>query len=112
MTRTVLRKVGTRRMLAGVLTGALAASLAVVALSAPPAGAEVTAVDGGASGAEVSVSLLGISTTLAATPSVSLPSDGGGPFTDDVASVGLTGVLSTGVLDVSTQGGNLDSHAG
>jgi len=75
-----------------VLAGAVAASFAV-ALSAPPASAEVTAVDGGAFGVQVGVSLLGISTTLAATPSVSLPPTGGGPITQSVVSVDLPGVI-------------------
>ncbi len=92
---------------------ALAATALVTTLSSSPASAEVTAVDGGAFGAQASVTLVALPpATLAATPTVSLPSTGGGPFTDSVASVNLTGILSTGVLDISTAGGNLNSHAG
>jgi hypothetical protein len=94
-----------------LLAGAVVASFAM-AVGTPPASAEVTAVDGGAFGVQVGVSLLGISTTLAATPSVALPPAGGGPFTSNVASVNLPGVLTTGLLTTSTQGGNLNSHAG
>ncbi len=105
------RKILRRGPMRAVLAGAVAASFAVV-LSAPPAAAEVTAVDGGAFGVQVGVSLLGISTTLVATPSVSLPPTGGGPLTSSLASVNLPGVLSTGLLNTSTEGGNLNSHAG
>jgi hypothetical protein len=49
-------------------------------------------------------------------PSVTLPPEGGGPFTDEAASVnvsaGGTSVLTTGVLTVVTQGGALGSHQG
>jgi hypothetical protein len=94
-----------------LLAAAIAATFAM-AISASPASAEVTAVDGGAFGVQVGVTLLGTSTTLVATPSVSLPATGGGPFTSNLASVNLPGVLSTGVLNTSTQGGNLNSHSG
>jgi hypothetical protein len=98
---------GVRTMLAA----AVAVACAVV-VGAPPASAHVTTVDGSATGVQVGISVLGIPTTLAATPNVSLPGTGGGPFTATLASVDVPGILSTGVLDTSTEGGNLDSHAG
>ena len=45
-------------------------------------------------------------------PSVTLPSGGGGPVTDSLVNVNLPGVLTTGLLNVSTQGSNLGSHGG
>lgn len=99
------------RPVRGAALALLLASWAVASMTSP-ATAEVTAVDGGADGVQVGVTLVGTPTTLAATPTVSLPSDGGGPFTSSLASVDLPGVLSTGVLDTSTEGGNLGSHSG
>jgi hypothetical protein len=37
-------------------------------------------------------------------PEVNLPSGGGGPISDNLASVNVAGVLSAGILTVSTQG--------
>jgi hypothetical protein len=96
----------------GGVIAAVFATMLFAATTAVPASAEVTAVDGGAFGVQVGVTLVGVDTTLVATPSVSLPPTGGGPLTSSLASVSLPGVLSTGVLNTSTQGGNLNSHAG
>jgi hypothetical protein len=109
MARNVLR---TSRMRGAVV--AMTAALLAVAFTSAPATAEVTAVDGGAAGVQVGVTLLGLPTTLAATPAVSLPSSGSGdvPIAQSLASVDVPGVLSTGILNASTVGGNLNSHAG
>jgi hypothetical protein len=43
---------------------------------------------------------------------VELPSNGGGPFTESVASVDVLGIVTTGLLETTTEGGNLGSHQG
>jgi hypothetical protein len=96
--------------IAVVLIAVLCAGIALAA----PASADVTDVSGsGAFGESVNVTVLGTgSVTSGPTPSVTLPSGGGGPVTNSLASVNLPGVLATGVLNVSTQGSNLGSHNG
>jgi hypothetical protein len=91
----------------------LAVLCAGIALAAP-ASADVTDVSGsGAFGESVDVSVLGTgSVTSGPTPSVELPAGGGGPVTDSLANVNLPGVLTTGLLNVSTQGSNLGTHGG
>jgi hypothetical protein len=98
------------RAVAVVLAAALCVGIAVAA----PASADVTDVSGsGAFGESVNVSVLGSgSVTSGPTPHVSLPSGGGGPISDSLANVDLPGVLTTGVLNVSTQGQDLGSHSG
>jgi hypothetical protein len=92
----------------------LAAVICVGIALATPAAADVTDVSGsGAFGESVNVSVLGSGTvTSGPMPTVDLPSGGGGPFTDSLASVNLPGVLTAGVLNVSTEGTNLGSHGG
>jgi hypothetical protein len=96
--------------IAVVLLAVLCAGIALAA----PASADVTDVSGsGAFGESVNVSVLGTgSVTSGPTPSVTLPAGGGGPVTDSLANVNLPGVLTTGLLNVSTQGSNLGSHSG
>lgn len=102
----------------GVRTGAAAAVVALigaaVTLGMPsPASAHVTSVGGGAFGAQVGVTvLIPPPVTLGPVPAVTLPSGGGAPLTATLASINVAGLLTTGVLDVSTSGGNLDSHDG
>lgn len=98
------------RAVAVVLTAMLCVGVAMAA----PASADVTDVSGsGAFGESVNVTVLGTgSVTSGPLPSVNLPSGGGGPITDSLANVNLPGVLTTGVLNVSTQGSNLGSHQG
>lgn len=98
------------RAVAVVLTAMLCVGLAMAA----PASADVTDVSGsGAFGESVNVTVLGTgSVSSGPTPAVTLPSGGGGPVTDSLANVNLAGVLTTGVLNVSTQGSNLGSHQG
>ena len=92
----------------------LAAVLCVGIAMAAPAAADVTDVSGsGAFGESVNVNVLGTgSVTSGPTPTVTLPAGGGGPFSDSLANVNLPGVLTTGLLKVSTQGSNLGSHSG
>jgi hypothetical protein len=91
----------------------LAVLCAGIALAAP-ASADVTDVSGsGAFGESVDVSVLGTgSVTSGPMPSVTLPAGGGGPVTDSLVNVNLPGVLTTGLLNVSTQGSNLGTHGG
>ena len=98
------------RAFAVVLTAVLCAGIAMAA----PASAEVTDVSGsGAYGESVDVSVLGTgSVTSGPVPTVTLPAGGGGPVTDSLAKVSLPGLLTTGLLNVSTQGTNLGSHNG
>ncbi|HVD65087.1 MAG TPA: choice-of-anchor P family protein [Lapillicoccus sp.] len=93
-----------------VLLAVLCAGIALAA----PASADVTDVSGsGAFGESVDVSVLGTgSVTSGPTPSVTLPAGGGGPVTDSLVNVNLPGVLTTGLLNVSTQGSNLGTHGG
>jgi hypothetical protein len=91
----------------------LIAVFCVAIALATPASAEVTDVSGsGAYGESVNVSVLTGSVTSGPAPSVTLPSGGGGPVTDSLVNVNLPGVLTTGLLNVSTQGTNLGSHSG
>ena len=96
--------------IAVVLIAILCAGIALAA----PASADVTDVSGsGAFGESVDVTVLGAgSVTSGPTPSVTLPSGGGGPVTDSLANVNLPGVLTTGLLNVSTAGTNVGSHVG
>jgi hypothetical protein len=93
---------------------ALTAMLCVGIAMAAPASADVTDVSGsGAFGESVNVTVLGTgSVSSGPAPTVNLPAGGGGPITDSLANVNLPGVLTTGLLNVSTQGQNLGSHNG
>jgi hypothetical protein len=85
----------------------------VALLPASTAGAAVDSVGGGATGVDAEVTLLlQPLVTIGPLPNVTLPSTGGGPFTDSAVSINVPGVLQTGLLSVSAQGGNLGSHAG
>jgi hypothetical protein len=67
--------------------------------------AGITAVSGNAYGLRVAVNtLLGLTVSAGPTPSVTLPSGGGGPFKASLLSLSLPGVLCAGVMDVSTRG--------
>lgn len=91
----------------------LARSLALVALvpamavaSAGAAFADTTAVAGSAFGESVNVTVLGTGlVTSGPLPTVTLPANGSATaVTNQTASVNVLGLLSTGVLNVSTQG--------
>jgi hypothetical protein len=84
----------------------LAAGTALAVTTASGASAAGAAVDGNAYGAEVNATTLGLlSVTVGPTPSVTLPSTGSAtPLSQTLASVSAAGLLSTGVLQVSTVG--------
>jgi len=108
---SVLRSHGARCALVVLAAGTALAITAVTGSSADSA-----AVDGGAYGAEVSATALGLlKVTVGPTPEVTLPSTGSASaITQSLATVSATGLLSTGVLNVSTQGapgGNVKSSA-
>jgi len=84
---------------------ALVGAPLIVLVTAAPAFADVTSVGGGAYGESVNVKpVVGGTVTSGPTPTVTLPAGGGGPFTGHLLSVNVPSLLSTGVLDVSTQG--------
>jgi hypothetical protein len=84
--------------------------VAVAALAASPARADVTSLAGGAYGLSVDATVLGVAASFGPDPSVTLPAAGGGPLTDSTASATVPGLLTTGLLDVSTEGGTAVSH--
>lgn len=95
------------------LIAACVAAILSLALLASSAAADVTEVSGGAYGESVDVTTLGGSNvTSGPLPSVTLPPGGGGPFTASVGGANVPGYLSAGVMNVSTEGGNLGSHQG
>lgn len=93
-----LRRGARRALTVGAIVPAVALAIAA------PAFAAVTAVDGAASG--VSASTTGtLAISVPPTPSVALPSGGSAtPITGTVASVNAAPLLSTGVVNTSTQG--------
>lgn len=98
---SVLRTRGARCTLAVLAAGTALAVTAVTGASADSA-----AVDGGAYGAEVNATALGLlKVTVGPTPQVTLPSSGSATaITQSLASVSAGSLLSAGVLNVSTQG--------
>lgn len=97
------------RALAVVLAAVLCMGIAMAA----PAAADVQDVSGsGAFGESVNVNVLGAAVTSGPTPTVTLPAGGGGPVTDSLAKVDLPGVLTAGVLNVSTEGTKIGTHDG
>src|SRR5260370_19488617 len=92
---SALRRRGMARAKGGPMKGRIAVVLVAVLCAgialAAPASADVTDVSGsGAFGESVNVTVLGTgSVTSGPTPSVTLPSGGGGPVTDSLASVNL-----------------------
>ncbi len=90
-----------------------AALLAVAIAMAGPAAADVTDVGGsGAFGVSVSATVpVAPAVQVGPVPSVDLPA-GGGNVSDQLASVDASPVLEAGLLQVSSQGGNLGTHQG
>jgi hypothetical protein len=85
--------------------------IAVTVLTAAgPARADVTSLAGGAYGLSVDATVLGVAASFGPDPSVTLPAAGGGPIADSTASATVLALLTTGVLDVSTEGGTVVSH--
>ncbi|OWY61819.1 hypothetical protein B7486_61750, partial [cyanobacterium TDX16] len=99
-------KMVTRTRLAAVIASlGLVLSCLSIGL-APPASADVADVAGGADGLEASVTLpLGSPLNLGPEPTVTLPS-GGGDVYDDVLTLDLPGVLSTGTVTTESKGSN------
>lgn len=93
-----------------VAAGAAAATLAATVVLSGGAQADVTTVGGGAFGARGMVTRDGSTSTLAPTPSVVLPSGGGGPFTASAPGASIRRALLTGPLVVQTQGDTAVSH--
>lgn len=98
---SVLRSRGARRALL-----VLAAGTAMAVTTVTGAQAAGAAVDGSAYGADVNATALGLlHVNIGPTPQVTLPSTGSAsPITDSLASLSSPGLLSLGVLNVSTQG--------
>jgi len=84
---------------AAILTAVLAATIFAGSAPARSSFVDVTAVSGSAFGAQLS----GV-VNIGPTPTVTLPATGGGPLSASLASVNAPGVLTTGVLSVTTQG--------
>jgi hypothetical protein len=101
------------KIMKGLVATVMTALVAVVIAMAAPAGADVTDVSGaGAFGVSVNATVPGVPTiAVGPIPSVDLPA-GGGSVSTSAASVDAAPVLKTKVLNVSSQGGNLGSHAG
>lgn len=82
--------------------GVAAVATAVLGLSS--AGPAMGAVGGGAYGLSANVNAILAPVSVGPLPSVSLPAEGGGPFTASVLSANVAGLVSVGVARVSTQG--------
>ena len=82
--------------LAAALVGALAA--------VSPAAAAVRSVGGGAYALHASVNALVAPVSVGALPSVSLPPDGGGPYTESLASANAIGLAPVRLASVGTEG--------
>jgi hypothetical protein len=107
-----LRLVRFRPATAYGLVAALGLAIVLGIFAVQPASAEVTSVGGGAFGIQASVTVpLLPPIVVGPTPSVTLPPVGASPpITANTASATVGTVLSTGVLEVSTQGGTVVSH--
>jgi hypothetical protein len=111
-TMTGARRAGGRALVVAVLVPVFACGLAGAAH------AEITAVSGGATGVSADVTTSLGAAQLAATPVVGLPAAGSTtPVVGHAPAAAVPGVLSTGALDVSTQGalgptGSMRSGAG
>jgi hypothetical protein len=91
------------------------AAIASMAVFSSSAMADVDKVTGSAFGVDVDVTLVGgINVNVGPTPTVTMtsPPGGLGPFTQSLASVNASPVLTAGLLQVRTEGGNLGSHSG
>lgn len=90
---------------------AAAVATAGALIQAVPVHADVTSVGGGAYGELVrATSALGVALRSGPAPAVTLPAGGGGPFRKSIASASVPGLLSTGIIVVSTQGGTVVGH--
>jgi hypothetical protein len=100
------------------LSAASVAAIASLAIFTSAASAHVDKVTGSATGVDVDVTLVGgINVNVGPLPTVSMtsPPGGLGPFTGSLASLSAGpggSLLTAGVLNVKTEGGNLGSHTG
>lgn len=97
----------------GLAAIVISALLSVAIAMAGPAAADVNDLTGaGAFGVSVNASVTGVgSVTVGPVPSVDLPG-GGGNVSTSALSASAPPVLAVGVLNVSSQGANLGTHAG
>lgn len=99
------------------LLGIVSATLTLTLTAAGAASADVSDVGGGAYGASVNVTTLGLlHVQVGPTPQVTLPTAGSStPISTETASLNSPGLLSLGLLDMKTQGtpsgGSVDSSA-
>ena len=84
------------------LLAAVATVPAAFALAAPATAA--TSVGGGAYGISANVNAVLAPVSIGALPTVTLPSRGGGPFTESLLSANLAGLLPVRAAEVSTEG--------
>ena len=89
-----------------VALGVVLAIAATLAGSSSPASATTDTVGGGASGLQSTGFV-----SLAATPAVSLPPSGGGPFVASSTGASISTVITAGAVTVSTQGGQAGTAA-
>ncbi len=94
-------------LLASIVAVSSAASLAWLVVSPLVASAQVNTVQGSATGIQASGLVF-----VPPTPTVSLPSGGGGPFTASAPSASVPGIITVGALNVSTQGSNVPGANG
>jgi hypothetical protein len=96
------------------LSVACVSAIACSGAFASSALADVTQVTGSAFGESVDVRVLNVPITSGPLPSVNMvsPPGGLGPFSQSALTASVPGLLSAGVLNASTQGGNLGSHSG
>jgi hypothetical protein len=97
------------------LSAASVAAIASLAIFTSAASADVTKVTGSATGLDVDVTLVGginVNVGPISNVNMSSPPGGLGPFTDSVASATAPPLLTAGVLNTRTEGGNLGSHSG
>lgn len=81
------------------------AALVVFGLSgATSAAAAASSVSGGAYGLSAKVNALVAPVSVGPLPSVTLPAEGGGPFTASLVSANVLGLASVGLAEVRTQG--------
>lgn len=87
------------------LGAAVGASIFAVLASALPASADVSAVAGGAFGESINVTRSGQTQQISGPiPKVTLPSTGGGAYTNSSSSTSVAHVATIGTMGVSTQG--------
>ena len=89
---------------------AIATLLPAYACAAPAAAA--TSVAGGAYGISANVNAVLAPVSVGALPSVTLPAEGGGPFTESLLSADLAGLLPARLAQVSTEGNSGRGSAG